>query len=122
VNGPGPSTTSSPPDFNAKPDGASSFRTENGSSGGTIFNWQYWAPSRIRAIAWRALTVIACPCCIPIWVWVLSGTAIGALLSRNLILTGVLYLVFFSYCFVKALRSYDQPGSTPGNGGEHGAR
>ena len=68
-------------------------------------NW--WNARRMRAVAWRGLAVVTCPCCIPIWLAILSGTAVGALLSRNLVATVVLFLVLFSFVFWKALRSYD---------------
>jgi len=64
--------------------------------------------SRVRAVVWRALTVLTCPCCIPIWVAVLSGTAAGALLTRNIGVTIVLFAVLFLLSAWKALRTYDR--------------
>ena len=86
-----------------------------------LFRLQYWAPARVRAVAWRALTVLTCPCCIPVWLWLLSGTALGALVSRNLFVAVALFLLLFFYCLRKALRSYDQVGDTPGAGDRHEA-
>ena len=62
-------------------------------SGGTSRNTgefpsqEPWTPARVRAVMWRGLTIITCPCCIPIWLAVLSGTVIGALLSKNIFIT-----------------------------------
>ena len=88
----------------------------------TLSRRQHWAPSRIRAVTWRALTVLTCPCCIPIWLAVLSGTAIGAMLSRNLFLTVALLLGLFLYCLRKALRSYAQEDDPPNAGDQHERR
>lgn len=78
-----------------------------------LFRDAQWTPVGIRAVMWRGFTVITCPCCIPIWLAVLSGTTVGALLSKNLFVTVVLFLALFALCFWKAIRSYDpQPEST----------
>lgn len=64
--------------------------------------------SRAKAVGWRTLTLLTCPCCIPLWVAVLSGTAAGALLTRNLYVTIAIFLALFLFCAWKALRSYDR--------------
>ncbi len=80
--------------------------------------------TRAGAIIWRGLTLLTCPCCIPIWIWVLSGTAAGALLSKNIYVTIAVFFVLFLCCAWKAFRSYDRnsdvhgnhaPGGIPGN-------
>ncbi len=55
---------------------------------------------------WATLTFITCPCCIPIWVFLLSGTAAGAVLTRNIYLTVVAFLIPFLFFAWKALRSH----------------
>ena len=87
-------------------------KTGNADGGGRrnrikLLNRGNWAPSRLRAVIWRSLTLLTCPCCIPIWIALLSGTAAGALLGKNIFLTVALFLVLFVFCFWKALRSYD---------------
>ena len=67
----------------------------------------YGTLRHVRAVIWRGLTLLTCPCCIPIWIAVLSGTAAGALLSENIFLTVAAFLPLFLYCFWKAVRSYD---------------
>ncbi len=60
-----------------------------------------------RTIGWGALTMLTCPCCIPVWIAILSGTAAGALLSRNIFVTIAAFSVPFLFFLWKALRSYD---------------
>ena len=79
-------------------------------------------PSRLRAAIWRSLTLITCPCCIPIWIVLLSGTVAGALLTKNLFFTVVLFLVAFLVCFWKALRSYDSEPDGSFKGDRDGPR
>jgi len=78
------------------------------------------ALSRVRAVIWRCLTLLTCPCCIPIWLAVLSGTAAGALLTRNIFITVALFLILFLFCFWKALRSYDSDPDSPPKGDPDG--
>lgn len=65
-------------------------------------------PKNFPYMIWSALTLITCPCCIPIWIILLSGTAAGALLSRNLYVTVAVFLVLFLFFARKALRSYSR--------------
>ena len=85
-----------------------------------LLNRANWTPSRLRAVIWRSLTVLTCPCCIPIWLAVLSGTAAGAVLSKNIFLTVALFLVLFIFCFWKALRSYDRKSDSSPKGDRDG--
>lgn len=62
----------------------------------------------LRSAFWGALTVLTCPCCIPIWIAILSGTAAGALLTRNILATVAIFTVPFLFFLWKALRSYDR--------------
>ena len=55
---------------------------------------------------WSSLAVLTCPCCIPIWVFLLSGTVAGALLTKNIYLTVAAFLVPFLFFAWRALRSY----------------
>lgn len=80
------------------------------------------ASSRLMAITWRGLTLLTCPCCIPIWIAVLSGTAAGALLTRNIILTVALFIVLFLFSFWKALHTYDSQSDDSLKGDRDGAR
>ncbi len=61
----------------------------------------------LRSAFWGVLTVLTCPCCIPIWIAILSGTAAGALLTRNILATVTIFSVPFLFFLWKALRSYD---------------
>lgn len=65
-------------------------------------------PGRLPAVIWKSLTLLTCPCCIPIWIALLSGTAAGALISKNLFITVAVFLALFAFFFWKALRSYDR--------------
>ena len=58
-------------------------------------------------MVWGTLTMLTCPCCIPIWILLLSGTAVGALMSRNILVTVAVFIVPFLFFLWKALRSYD---------------
>ena len=78
-------------------------------------NYGNTALTRARAVIWRGLTLLTCPCCIPIWIWVLSGTAAGALLTKNIYLTIAVFFVLFLCCAWKALRSYDRNNDGHGN-------
>ena len=51
--------------------------------------------------------MLTCPCCIPIWIWLLSGTVLGALLTRNIYATIAIFLVPFLFFLWKTMRSYD---------------
>lgn len=66
----------------------------------------------LRSALWGGLTVLTCPCCIPIWIWLLSGTAIGALLTRNILATVAIFLVPFLFFLWKAIRSYESNKET----------
>ena len=57
---------------------------------------------------WSSLALLTCPCCIPIWVFLLSGTVAGALLTKNIYLTVAAFLVPFLFFAWRALRSYGQ--------------
>ena len=63
-------------------------------------------PKNIPYTIWGGLTMLTCPCCIPIWIFVLSGTAAGALLTRNIYVTVAAFFVPFLFFAWKALRSH----------------
>lgn len=65
-------------------------------------------PRNFPYMIWSGLALFTCPCCIPIWIFLLSGTAAGALLTRNIYLTVVAFLVPFLFFAWKALRSHDR--------------
>ncbi len=65
-------------------------------------------PKNIPYMIWSDLTLATCPCCIPIWIFLLSGTAAGALLSRNLYVTIAVFLVLFLFSGWRALRTYNR--------------
>ena len=85
-----------------------------------LLNRANWTPSRLRAVLWRSLVLLTCPCCIPIWLAVLSGTAAGAVLSKNIFLTVALFLVLFIFCFRKAIRTYDRESDSSPKGDRDG--
>lgn len=60
---------------------------------------------------WSSLTLLTCPCCIPIWIFLLSGTAAGALLTKNIYLTVVAFLAPFLFFAWRALRAYGRKKS-----------
>lgn len=62
----------------------------------------------LRRVTWRILTLVTCPCCIPLWVALFSGTAAGALLTRNVALTIGVFAVLFLFCAWKALHTYER--------------
>jgi len=65
-------------------------------------------PRNFAYIIWSSLTLLTCPCCIPLWLFLLSGTAAGALLTRNIYLTVAAFLVPFLFFAWRAFRSYGQ--------------
>ena len=65
-------------------------------------------PRNFPYMIWSGLTLATCPCCIPLWIILLSGTAAGALLSKNLYVTVAVFLILFLFCGWKALRSYNR--------------
>lgn len=65
-------------------------------------------PRNIPYMIWSGLTLLTCPCCIPLWIILLSGTAAGALLSKNLYVTVAVFLVLFLFSAWRALRSYNR--------------
>ena len=65
-------------------------------------------PKNFPYMIWSSLTLVTCPCCIPLWIILLSGTAAGALLSKNLYVTVAVFLILFLFFGWKALRSYNR--------------
>ena len=65
-------------------------------------------PGKFRTAIWGGLTLLTCPCCVPLWIFVLSGTAAGALLTRNIYVTVGLFFIPFLFFAWKAVRSYDR--------------
>ena len=65
-------------------------------------------PRNFPYAIWSSLTLLTCPCCIPLWIILLSGTAAGALLSKNIYLTVAVFFILFLFCGWKALRSYNR--------------
>ncbi len=65
-------------------------------------------PRNIPYMIWSGLTLATCPCCIPLWIILLSGTAAGALLSKNIYITVAVFLVLFLFSAWRALRSYNR--------------
>ena len=63
-------------------------------------------PKNVACMIWGSLTMLTCPCCIPIWIFLLAGTAAGALLAKNLYLTVAAFSVPFVFFAWKAFRSY----------------
>ena len=65
-------------------------------------------PKNFRYMIWSGLTLLTCPCCIPLWIIVLSGTVAGALLSKNIYVTVAVFLILFLFSGWRALRSYNR--------------
>ena len=63
-------------------------------------------PRDLRKVIWGSLTMLTCPCCIPLWILILSGTAMGALLIKNIYwAVGLMFIPFLFFAW-KAIRSY----------------
>lgn len=65
-------------------------------------------PRNIPYIIWGSLTMLTCPCCIYLWIILLSGTAAGALLTKNIYLTVAVFFILFLFSGWRALRSYNR--------------
>ena len=65
-------------------------------------------PRNIPYMIWGSLTMLTCPCCIYLWIILLSGTAAGALLTKNIYLTVAVFLILFLFSGWRALRSYNR--------------
>ncbi|MEX2239492.1 MAG: broad-spectrum mercury transporter MerE [Burkholderiales bacterium] len=59
-----------------------------------------------RAYLWAALAFLACPCHIPILIVVLSGTALGALLSEHFVMALLVLTVLFAVFAAAAVRAW----------------
>ena len=65
-------------------------------------------PRNFPYMIWSSLTLLTCPCCIYLWIILLSGTAAGALLTKNIYLTVAVFLILFLFSGWRALRSYNR--------------
>ena len=67
--------------------------------------------SRRRGILWGVLAVITCPCHLPVFAVLLSGTALGVLIQENFAVTLGLLLVLFLLSVRAAMRALSSAGS-----------
>ena len=67
--------------------------------------------SRRRGILWGVLAVITCPCHLPVFAVLLSGTALGVLIQEHFAVTLVLLLVLFLLSVRAAMRALSSAGS-----------
>ena len=63
-------------------------------------------PRNLRTVIWGSLTMITCPCCVPLWIVLLSGTAAGAMLRENIYWAVGFFFIPFVFFAWKAMRSY----------------
>ena len=68
------------------------------------------------------ITFLTCPCHIPILLFLLSGTAAGALLYDNVWLVVAVIVPIFLYAAITAMRSFEHAGSDAEGIGETTAR
>jgi len=57
-----------------------------------------------KGYAWAALAALTCPCHVPIYALLLSGTALGAAVAQNLALAFAVFAGVFLIALVFALR------------------
>lgn len=68
---------------------------------------------RRRGILWGVLAVITCPCHLPVFAVLLSGTALGVLIQEHFAVTLVLLLLLFLLSVRAAMRALSSAGSNP---------
>lgn len=63
--------------------------------------------SRRRGYVWGVLAALTCPCHLPVLALLLSGTAVGALITRHMGLAVIVGVVLFGTFFALAMRAFN---------------
>lgn len=63
--------------------------------------------SRLRGYAWGVLAVLTCPCHLPVLALLLSGTAMGALISDHMGLAVIVGVALFGTFVALAMRAFN---------------
>lgn len=63
--------------------------------------------SRRRGYAWGVLAALTCPCHLPVLALLLSGTAVGALITRYMSLAVIVGVVLFGTFVALAMRAFN---------------
>ena len=63
--------------------------------------------SRWRVYAWGALAALTCPCHLPVVALLLSGTAVGALITHHMVLAVMAGIALFGTFVALAARSFN---------------
>lgn len=59
-----------------------------------------------RTYSWGLLTVLTCPCYLPILALLLSGTAAGAALGEHIVLFTLVIVALFVFAFIRAVQAF----------------
>lgn len=63
--------------------------------------------SRVRGYVWGVLAALTCPCHLPVLALLLSGTAVGALITRYMALAVVAGVALFGTFVMLAMRAFN---------------
>ena len=63
--------------------------------------------SRWREYAWGFLAVLTCPCHLPVLALLLSGTALGAVITQHMVLAVMAGIALFGTFVALAARSFN---------------
>jgi mercuric ion transport protein len=63
--------------------------------------------SRWRGYAWGVLAALTCPCHLPVLALLLSGTAVGALITRYMGLAVIVGVALFGIFVALAMRAFN---------------
>lgn len=63
--------------------------------------------SRWRGYAWGVLAALTCPCHLPVLALLLSGTAMGALITHHMGLAVIVGVVLFGAFVALAMRAFN---------------
>lgn len=63
--------------------------------------------SRRRGYAWSVLAALTCPCHLPVLALLLSGTAVGALITQNMAVTVMVGVALFVTFVALAMRAFN---------------
>ena len=63
--------------------------------------------SRWRGYAWGTLAALTCPCHLPVLALLLSGTAVGALITQHMVLVVMVGVALFGTFAALAVRAFN---------------
>lgn len=63
--------------------------------------------SRVRGYVWGVLAALTCPCHLPVLALLLSGTTVGALITRHMGLAVVVGVALFGTFVTLAMRAFN---------------